>query len=133
MAALLYGSGLRLSECLLLRVKDIEFDFNQILVRDSKGKKDRVTPLPESIIESLKEHLEKVKLQHEKDLKDGLGEVYLPYAIEKKYKSANKDFAWQYVFPASRISTDPVSGTRRRHHLDESVLQKAVKTAIRTD
>lgn len=131
MANLLYGAGLRLTECLKLRVKDIDFEYSQIIVRDGKGQKDRVTPLPESIKGSLLDHIEKVRKQHDSDLRSGFGEVYLPFALEKKYKNANKEWGWQYVFPASRISTDPATGIKRRHHLDESVLQKAVKTAIK--
>ena len=131
MAMLLYGAGLRLSECLQLRVKDIDFAYKQITVRDSKGGKDRVTMLPEKVIEPLTKHLEKVKKLHEKDLKAGFGMVYLPDALERKYKNANKEWGWQYVFPASQISTDPRSGIRKRHHLYETVLQKAVKEAIR--
>ena len=130
MASLLYGAGLRLMECLRLRVKDIDFEYSQILVRDGKGQKDRVTTLPETVKNDLREHLKKVKEQHENDLKSGLGSVYLPFALERKYPNANKEWAWQYVFPSVRISTDPETGIRRRHHLDESVLQKAVKTAI---
>jgi integron integrase len=131
MAMLLYGAGLRLSECLQLRVKDIDFAYKQITVRDSKGDKDRVTMLPEKIIEPLKKHLEKVKKLHEKDLKEGYGMVYLPDALERKYKNADKEWGWQFAFPASQISTDPRSGIRRRHHVYETVLQKAVKEAIR--
>ena len=131
MATLLYGAALRLSECLELRVKDIDFGYKQITVRDAKGDKDRVTLLPESIIEPLKQHLIQVKNLHEKDLRQGYGMVYLPDALERKYKNANKEWGWQYVFPATQISTDPRSGIRRRHHLYETVLQKAVKEAIR--
>jgi len=131
MAMLLYGAGLRLMECLRLRVKDIDFHYNQITIHDTKGKKDRLVPLPQKLKEPLKAHLEKVKRLHEKDLKEGFGSVYLPNAIEKKYPNASKSFGWQSVFPAHQISTDPRSGTRRRHHLYETVLQKAVKTAIR--
>jgi integron integrase len=131
MATLLYGAGLRLSECLELRVKDIDFSYKQIMVRDAKGDKDRVTLLPESIIEPLKQHLIKVKNLHEKDLREGYGMVYLPDALARKYRNADKEWGWQFVFPASQISTDPRSGIRRRHHLYETVLQKAVKEAIR--
>ena len=131
MVNLLYGSGLRLLECLRLRVKDIDFDYNQIIIRDGKGQKDRVTALPEIIKKPLQEHLQKVKLLHEKDLQAGFGAVYLPNALEKKYPHANKQWAWQYVFPAPHLSIDPRTGIKRRHHLDETVLQKAVKVAIR--
>jgi integron integrase len=131
MATLLYGAGLRLSECLELRVKDIDFSYKQIMVRDAKGDKDRVTLLPESIIEALKQHLIKVKNLHEKDLQAGYGMVYLPDALARKYRNAEKEWGWQYVFPATQISTDPRSGVQRRHHLYETVMQKAVKEAIR--
>ncbi|MBN2403458.1 MAG: integron integrase [Spirochaetes bacterium] len=130
MANLLYGSGLRLLECLRLRVKDIDFDYNQIIVRDGKGQKDRVTALPETIISPIKDHLEKVKILHSKDIAAGLGKVHLPFALEKKYPNASREWAWQYVFPSSVLSVDPRSGITRRHHLDESVLQRAVKVAM---
>ncbi len=128
---LLYGSGLRLSESLELRVKDLDFGYNQIRVRDSKGEKDRSTMLPQKMVHPLKEHLIKVKAIHEEDLKNGFGIVYLPYAIERKYPNAKSEWKWQYVFPATKISTDPRSGVQRRHHLYDTVIQKAVKQAIR--
>lgn len=128
---LLYGSGLRLTESLELRVKDIDFDYNQIIVRNSKGEKDRSTMLPQKIIQPLKKHLSKVKALHEEDLKNGFGLVYLPYAIDRKYPNAKYEWGWQYVFPATRISTDPRSGIHRRHHLYDTVIQKSVKQAIR--
>ena len=131
MAMLLYGSGLRLREVLNLRVKDIDFSYNQIMIRDTKGKEDRVVPLPKNVKTPLKENLRKVKNLHAKDLKNGYGEVYLPYALEKKYKNASKEWIWQYVFPAHRISTDPRTGKKRRHHLYETVLQKAIRTAVK--
>lgn len=131
MAMLLYGAGLRKIECLRLRVKDIDFTYDQITVRDTKGDKDRITMLPEKIKEPLKAYLKIVKRLHEKDLKKGYGEVELPYALERKYPNAAKEWGWQYVFPASRISKDPRSGAERRHHLFETVLPKAVKQAIR--
>ena len=131
MAMLLYGSGMRLSECLQLRVKDIDFQYKQITVRSAKGEKDRVTLLPEYVIEPLKKHLNYVKILHEKDLKDGFGTVYLPYALERKYPNAGREFGWKFVFPATQISKDPRTGIQRRHHIHESVLQKAVKKAIR--
>lgn len=132
MAMMLYGAGLRLTECLQLRVKDIDFTYNQIVVRDSKGNQDRVTMLPQKLKEPLLKHLEKVKKQHAKDLNNGYGSVYLPYALEKKYPNAGKEWGWQFAFPAHRISTDPRTGIQRRHHIYETVLQKAVKHAIRT-
>jgi len=131
MAMLLYGAGLRLRECLQLRVKDIDFNYNQVSVRDAKGGKDRIVPLPQKVKEPLKKHLESVKRIHEKDLKDGFGTVSMPDALERKYPNASRSYGWQFVFPAHQISADPRSGVRRRHHLYETVLQKAVKTAIR--
>jgi integron integrase len=131
MGQLLYGSGLRVMECVRLRVKDVDFGYNQIVVRNGKGQKDRVTMLPKIIIEELQRHLLRVKKIHENDLKAGFGAVYLPYALERKYKNANRDWAWQYVFPATKHSTDPRSGKKRRHHLSESVPQRAVRQAIR--
>ena len=127
----LYGSGLRLSETLQLRVKDIDFNYNQIFIRDSKGERDRTTMLPQKIVPALKNHLNKVEKMHQEDLKNGFGSVYLPNAIERKYPNAKYEWGWQYVFPASRISTDPKSGIARRHHLYDTVIQKAVKQAIR--
>jgi len=131
MASLLYGSGLRLMECLRLRVKDVDFTYQQIIVRDAKGAQDRVTILPTSLIEPLKSHLKRVRTLHEKDVKDGFGEVYLPYALERKYRNANKQWGWQYVFPSSRRSKDPRTGVIRRHHIAETVLQRAVRIAVR--
>jgi integron integrase len=131
MGMLLYGAGLRLTECLQLRVKDIDFDYKQITVHNAKGAKDRVTTLPERIIEPLKEHLKYVKELHGKDLRDGYKTVYLPYALDRKYPNAGKEFGWKFIFPATQISTDPVTGIKRRHHIFETVLQKAVKQAIR--
>lgn len=131
MAKLLYGSGLRLMECVRLRVHDLDFNMNEITVRDGKGNKDRITLFPETIQPLLREHLERIKLIHEKDLADGYGRVYLPYALERKYSNANKEWGWQYVFPAGNISRDPRSVEYRRHHIDESSLQKAVKQSAR--
>lgn len=131
MAGLLYGSGLRLMECVRLRVKDLDFGYARITVRDGKGGKDRVTMLPVNLAAPLERHLNKVKAQHEQDLQDGSGGVYLPSALERKFPSAQRDWCWQYVFPSSRISRDPRSGEKRRHHTDESVLQVAVKKAVR--
>jgi integron integrase len=131
MASLLYGSGLRLMECIRLRVKDIDFEYQQITVRDGKGQKDRVTMLPESSSEMLKRQLEKARVIHQKDLADGYGETYLPFALERKYKNASREWAWQYVFPAAKLSRDPRSGKMRRHHVDEKSLQRAVKNAVR--
>jgi len=131
MAGLLYGSGLRLMECVRLRVKDIDFEYRQIVVRDGKGSKDRITMLPEKLIESLSRQINKSKIIHEEDIEEGLGEVYLPYALSKKYPNASKEFGWQWVFPSSRRSIDPRSGIIRRHHISETVLQRAVKKAVK--
>jgi integron integrase len=131
MTSLLYGSGLRLMECLRLRVKDLDFHYNQITIRDGKGEKDRVTMLPAPLKPVLERHLKKVKLLHEEDLSEGFGEVFLPYALGRKYPNASKEWAWQYVFPAAKRSIDPRSGKQRRHHISESVLQRVVKGAVR--
>ncbi|MCJ7738762.1 MAG: integron integrase [Anaerolineae bacterium] len=131
MAKLLYGSGLRLMECLRLRVKDLDFSQQQIIVRDGKGQKDRVTMLPESLVPLLQEHVRHVRHIHEEDLSKGYGSVYLPFALERKYPNASREWLWQYVFPASRLSTDPRTGTVRRHHVHERRLQKAVRKAAR--
>lgn len=131
MAKILYGSGLRLVECIRLRVKDIDFEQHCLIVHDGKGEKDRVTMLPESLVVPLKEHLARVQQIHQQDIKEGYGAVYLPYALEKKYPNAPREWAWQYVFPAKSISIDPRSNVMRRHHADESGLQKAVRAAAR--
>jgi integron integrase len=129
MAQLLYGSGLRLMECVRLRVKDIDFAQRQIIVRDGKGQKDRVTMLPASLVQPLQAHLVRVKALHRDDLAEGCGAVYLPFALERKYPNANREWAWQYVFPARERSADPRTGQIRRHHTDPTGLQKAVKRA----
>ena len=131
MASLLYGAGLRLMECVRLRVKDVDFTYRQILVRDGKGQKDRVSMLPQAIAEPLRQHLGKVKVLHEEDLAEGFGEVYLPFALARKYTGASREWGWQYVFSARRRSIDPRSGTERRHHIDEKTLQEAMKKAVR--
>lgn len=131
MASLLYGSGLRLMECMRLRVKDVDFSYHQITVRDGKGSKDRITLLPLALNEPLRQHLSRVKALHEQDLKEGHGRVYLPFALARKYRNADREWAWQYVFPAAKCSTDPRSGREQRHHVREAVLQQAVKGAIR--
>ncbi|MBW1697061.1 MAG: tyrosine-type recombinase/integrase [Deltaproteobacteria bacterium] len=118
MGQLLYGAGLRLMECVRLRVKDIDFDYRQITVRDGKGKKDRVTMLPKMIEVPLHQHLEKARIIHEQDLKEGYGEVYLPFGLERKYRQANKEWGWQYVFPVKKRSLDPRSeGTTSMENL----------------
>ncbi len=129
MAQLLYGSGLRLMECVRLRIKDIDFEYRTITVRDGKGEKDRIVPLPETVIPELRRQTQRVSMLHEEDLAAGDGEVYLPYALAQKYPNAAREFIWQYLFPASRRSVDPRSGKERRHHLDPSGLQRAVKQA----
>ncbi len=132
MGWLLYGSGLRLMECVRLRVKDVDFSYRQLTVRDGKGQKDRVTLLPERVQEPLRLHLAKVKALHEEDLSCGHGSVYLPFALERKYPNAPRAWEWQYVFPAAKLSVDPRSGIKRRHHAEEKSLQNAVKAAVRT-
>jgi integron integrase len=129
-ANLLYGAGLRLMEALRLRVKDVDFGYKQIVVRDGKGAKDRVTVLPEKIISPLQEHLARVRLLHEEDLRRGFGAAYLPFALERKYPNANREWIWQYVFPAFKRSIDPRSNKERRHHLSENVIQRAVRNAV---
>jgi integron integrase len=131
MVRLLYGSGLRLMECLRLRVKDVDFEMRQITVRDGKGGQDRVTMLPEIVIPALRDHLAHARALHEQDLAHGYGCVYLPDALERKYPNACTEWGWQYVFPSDRISKDPRSGVLRRHHLHESSLQKAVRAAAK--
>ena len=128
---LLYGSGLRITEAVRLRVHDIDFDYKQITVRSGKGNKDRVTPLSSRLIMPIKAHLERVKLIHDKDLLAGYGSVYLPYALNRKYKNAEKSWGWQYVFPAKNLSSDPRSAITRRHHLDQSGINKSIKEAVR--
>src|SRR5581483_8954082 len=130
-ARLLYGSGLRLLEAVRLRVKDVEFTRREILVRDGKGAKDRVTMLSESLIPPLRTQLAVARALHERDLAEGGGEVYLPHALARKYPFAAKEWAWQYVFPAERVSRDPRSGARRRHHYDGQQVQRAMHRAVR--
>ena len=130
MARLLYGTGMRLMEAVRLRVRDVDFHYRQITVRNGKGNKDRVTVLPGLLFEPLKAHLVRVKALHEKDLAEGFGHVYLPYALARKYPSAEREWGWQYVFPASTRSTDPRSGAVRRHHVFEQNLQRAIRQAV---
>lgn len=130
-ASLLYGSGMRLLEACRLRVLDLDFGLNQITIRNGKGAKDRVTMLPSSLVEPLKAHLELVRIQHERDCEQGGGDVYLPFALDRKYPDAPKDWKWQYVFPAARFSRDPRSGDLRRHHIEEQRVQRAVRQAAR--
>ena len=129
-AGLLYGAGLRLMEAVRLRVKDVEFARGEIIVRDGKGGKDRVTMLPEAVAAPLKLHLARVRALHNQDLAEGFGEVYLPFARDKKYPNAGKEWGWQYIFPSINLSVDPRSGKTRRHHLDEKGVQRAMKQAV---
>jgi integron integrase len=131
MASLLYGSGLRLMECLRMRVKDVDFGQNHILVRDGKGQKDRAVPLPASLKGSLKDQIERVRALHRADVVAGYGRVYLPHALAEKYPSADREIGWQWVFPAPRLSVDPRSGITRRHHLAETALQKMMRSAVK--
>jgi integron integrase len=131
MASLLYGAGMRLRECLKLRVKDVDFDYQQITVRDGKGGKDRVTMLPVGLREPLRSHLARVKALHERDLAEGYGAVEMPFALERKYPNAAREWGWQYVFPSRHRSTDPRSGVIRRHHVFDSVLPRAIGQAAR--
>lgn len=130
-ACLQYGSGLRLMESIRLRVKDLEFERHAIMVRDGKGGKDRVVTLADALVEPLQRHLASRRNLFDQDSAQGFGTVHLPHALARKYPNAERSWGWQYVFPASRLSTDPRSGTTRRHHLDETVIQKAVAKAVR--
>lgn len=129
MAALLYGTGMRLMECLRLRVQEVDFGRNEICVRNGKGAKDRRVPLPRRLRERLQEQVERVRVVHGQDMAAGMGAVHLPHALAQKYPNAAREIGWQYVFPSPRLSVDPRSGEKRRHHIDEAVLQRAVKTA----
>jgi integron integrase len=126
---LLYGTGLRLLECLRLRIKDVDFGRNEIIVHDGKGAKDRVTVLPESLKGDLARHLERVQLIHEQDMAAGLGRVSLPHALARKFQKADQEWCWQYVFPSGTVARDPATGIMRRHHLHEKNVQRAVKLA----
>lgn len=130
--SLLYGTGMRILECLRLRVKDIDFVRKEILIRDGKGYKDRVTMLPTSLIAPLKAHLSQVKALHDSDLASGYGAVYMPQALGKKYPYAARDWAWQYVFPSGKLSVDPRSDETRRHHVQDQAIQRAVRQAVVT-
>ena len=131
MTKLLYGSGLRASELVRLRVKDLDFALKQLVVRDGKGGKDRTTMLPDSLVDPLRANLQRVKRIHEHDLQKGYGSVHLPYALERKCPGADREWIWQYIFPSQVLSADPRSGVIRRHHLDPSTLQKAVRQAAK--
>jgi integron integrase len=130
-AGLLYGGGLRLLEALRLRVKDIDFERRSVVVRQGKGDKDRTTMLPERLREPLMAHLEKVRALHQRDLAGGFGAVERPHALARKKPGADKEWGWQYVFPSGRLSTDPRSRRRGRHHVSESSIQKAMRSAVR--
>ena len=130
MASLLYGSGLRLLEALTLRIKDLDFERREIRVRRGKGDKDRVTPLPEACVRPLLQHLREVRALHERDLSEGFGAVALPDALARKYPGAPREWSWQWAFPATRRYRDPAARTERRHHLHETVVQRAVKRAV---
>lgn len=128
---LLYGTGMRVMECLRLRVKDLEFDRRRIVDRQGKGGKDRLTPFPEALKDELQKHLARVKLLHERDLAEGFGRVALPNALARKYPNADREWGWQWVFPSTRRSNDPRSGAVRRHHANELPIQRAMKEAVR--
>jgi integron integrase len=128
---IMYGSGLRLMECLRLRIKDVDFSSNQIIVRDGKGNKDRITMLPGVIKVPLKEHLKRVWKIHQLDIKDGFGRVYLPYALSRKYPNASREWNWQYVFPASKRFRNQNTGEQGRHHIHETAIQKSVRKAMK--
>jgi integron integrase len=130
-ARLLYGTGMRIMECLRLRVKDVDFERGEVLVRDGKGFKDRVTMLPASVAPALQEHMARVHELHRQDLAAGNGDVYLPYALDRKYPNAGREWMWQYIFPAAGLSVDPRSGAVRRHHVMDQVVQRALKQAVR--
>jgi integron integrase len=129
LASLLYGSGMRIMECLRLRVKDVDFARNEITIRDGKGAKDRHTVLPRALVEPLRREIERTRILHEGDVAAGFGRVWLPHALERKYLRAARDFGWQYVFPAERRSLDPRTGKERRHHIDDAVLSRALRQA----
>jgi integron integrase len=131
LAGLVYGTGMRLMECLRLRVKDIDFSKNTILVREGKGAKDRVTPLPKKYRKELEQQLEHAQNLHQKDLANGLGEALIPDALSRKYPTASREWGWQFAFPSNRLSVDPRTNKVRRHHIHENSLQKAVKKAAK--
>ena len=128
-ASLLYGAGLRQIECLMLRVKDVNFAYRQILIRDAKGSKDRVAPLPEALVQPLQQHLGQVRALHQRDLAEGFGDVWLPHALARKYPRAGRHWGWQFVFPSKNRSAEPETGTIRRHHLFPDTVHRAIKRA----
>ncbi len=131
MVRLMYGSGLRLMETCRLRVKDLDFGMQELLVRDGKGGKDRRTVLPSSLLEDLAAQVDEVRRLHHFDKSRGLGSVYMPYALERKYPNASQELGWQFVFPAARTAIDPVSGIERRHHLHQTSVHKQLRSAVR--
>lgn len=131
MAELMYGSGLRLMECCRLRIKDVDFDMHQIIVREGKGNKQRTTVLPDKLVETLQYKIHEVEKLHEYDLERGYGEVYLPYALARKYPNSARELHWQFLFPASDVGKDPRDGTIRRHHIHRTAVQKQIRAAIR--
>lgn len=130
LARLLYGTGMRLMEGIRLRVRDINFDYRQVIVRNGKGGKDRATVLPDTLMVPLQSHLKRVHALHRRDLAEGHGKVWLPHALARKYRNASQEWGWQYVFPSSNLSSDPLDGVIRRHHIDEKNLQRAIKQAV---
>ena len=132
MTQILYGCGLRITECLRLRIKDIDFDNHRVIIFDGKGGGDRLTMLPDSVIPMLRSHIEQVRALHNKDTAAGFGSVYMPYGLDKKYPAAHKQWIWQYLFPASSLYTDPQTGKTQRHHIHETALQKAIRAAVKT-
>ncbi|GAB1458198.1 hypothetical protein MASR2M48_35060 [Spirochaetota bacterium] len=132
MASLLYGTGLRLNECLCLRVQDIDFNRNSIQIHEGKGGKDRISMLPAALVTPLREHLERIKIIHEQDIKEGWGAVYLPESLSKKFPHAAKEWRWQWVFPQKRRWHNPAAKTEGRFHMDASIIQRAVKEAMTT-
>jgi integron integrase len=131
MASLLYGTGMRLMECVRLRIKDVELERRQILIRDGKGAKDRITMLPAKLIEPMRAQIEEAHRIHARDVAEGTANVWLPHALAKKYANAPADVRWQYVFPAAQLSRDPRGNVMRRHHIDEKLLQRAMHRAVR--
>ncbi|MEX1135871.1 MAG: integron integrase [Balneolales bacterium] len=128
--SLLYGAGLRLSECLRLRIKDLDFEYHQLTIRSAKGAKDRMTLLPKKIARDLSAHVKKVKALHQKDLNAGLGSVLLPHALDRKYPQAITEFKWQYLFPSAKIGKDPRSGYRHRYHISNSFVSRKIRFAV---
>ena len=131
MARLVYGSGLRVMECVRLRVQDIDFGMGEVTVRDGKGAKDRLSILPESLVPDLRQQIERVRIMHQQDLISGFGSVFMPHGLERKFQKAHKELGWQFLFPAKKVAFDPRTGMRRRHHLHASMLQRAVKEAAK--